>query len=139
MNKTIALSLIILATSILACSSMNLAGVPVSLVTLTPHVTNTAVVTVTPAAPLPNLPVSTNATQIFLVCGGQVNVRADGNPNAVIIGILEEGAPVIQVLGDNGEVAVKTATDGGRWVKVSTLSAKITGWVNSRYLCLKGN
>ena len=139
MNKTIALSLIILATSILSCSSMNFAGVPVSLVTLTPHVTNTAAVTVTPAAPQPNLPVSANAAQIFLVCGGQVNVRADGDPNAEIIGILGGNAPVIQVLGDNGELAMKTATDGGRWAKVSTLSAKITGWVNSRYLCLKGN
>ena len=139
MSKRIALSLIVLATAILACSSINLAGVPISLMTLTPDVTKTASVTETPATPLPYRPVSANATQIFLVCGGWVNVRVDGNPNAAIVGVLDNGDPVIQVLGDNSEVAMKTAIDGGRWVKVSTLSAKITGWVNSRYLCLKGN
>lgn len=139
MRKRIGLSLIVLTTAILACSSMNLAGIPVSLVTLTPRVTNTAALTVTPAAPRSDLPVSANTTQIFLVCGGQVNVRADGDPIAEIIGVLEDNAPVIQIFGDNGEVAMKTAPDGGHWTKVSTLSAKITGWVNSRYLCLKGN
>ena len=139
MRKRIVLSLIVLATAILACSSINLAGVPVSLVTLTPDATHPAAVTEAPVTPLPDLSVSANATQIFLVCGGQVNVRVDGDPNAEIIGSLEDNAPVIQVLGDNGELAMKTAKDGGRWAKISTLSAKITGWVNSRYLCLKGN
>ncbi len=139
MRKRIVLSLIVLATAILACSSMNLAGVPVSLVTLTPDATHPAAVTEAPVTPLPNLPVSANAAQIFLVCGGQVNVRVDSNPNAAIVGVLDNGDPVIQVFGDNGELAMKTAPDGGRWTKVSTLSAKITGWVNSRYLCLKGN
>jgi len=86
-----------------------------------------------PAAAYPTLPAPTSkvvtashpgqASVCTHVAGGKLNVRANANSRAAVLGVLEEGA-VVEML-ENGET-------GSGWVEIRS---PLLGWVNSHFLC----